>query len=58
MAAKSMQLQRLRWTEDFAIAMNVETAQWNGVSPHSAVFSGLIGVQMGIELQSGGFTRR
>jgi hypothetical protein len=58
MAAKSMQLQRLRWTEDFAIAMNVETAHWNGVSPHSAAFSGLIDVQMGIELQSGGFTRR
>jgi hypothetical protein len=50
MAAKSMQLQRLRWTEDFAIAMNVETAHWNGVSPHSAAFSGLIGIQMGIEL--------
>jgi hypothetical protein len=53
-----MQLQRLRWTEDFAIAMNIETANWNGVSKHLAAFSGLIGVQMGIELQSGGFTRR
>jgi hypothetical protein len=58
MAAKSMQLQRLRWTEDFAIAMNIETANWNGVSTHLAAFSGLIGDQRRIELQRGGFTRR
>jgi hypothetical protein len=58
MAAKPMQLQRLRSTEEFAIAMHVDTANWNGASPHLAALSGLIGVQMGMELQSGGFTRR
>jgi hypothetical protein len=50
MAAKPMQLQRLRSTEEFAIAMHVDTANWNGASTHLAALSGLIGVQMGIEL--------
>jgi hypothetical protein len=53
-----MQLQRLISAEGFVFEVYVETANWNGVSPHLAAFSGLIGVQMGIELQSGGFTRR
>jgi hypothetical protein len=53
-----MQLQRLISAEGFVFEVYVETANWNGVSQYLAAFSGLIGVQMGIELKSGGITRR
>jgi hypothetical protein len=53
-----MQVQRLISAAGFAITMRVETAACIGVTLHLAAFSGLIGLQMRIELQSGGFTQR
>jgi hypothetical protein len=51
MTAKSTQLQRLISAEGFVFAVYIETANWNGVPPCFAAFSGLIGVPMGIKLQ-------
>jgi hypothetical protein len=53
-----MQVQRLISAAGFVITMHVETATCNGITLHLAAFSGLIGLQMGIEPQSGGFIRR